>query len=432
MSSDSHRVFALECRLEQMRASVDEARAEAHRARERLAETTARQAERTRVHQLLHEELAAAREELALLHRRLEHSEALRAQLEGRLFEGTTPEDAEELVRLRGEVAAYRDLTAARDKIVKDLRARVGGLVAGRETLLSRVTEWQCAVQEGNADAVDLAEFIAMLTGDILEIEHRRIAAEQRGASLEEQLLRAREQGYVDKGATRESDAAGMPEAPGEPETRHESEPRAEAAEATLATGAAETSGAADMAVSAAQSATHAEAIADRPAVATARPATTSSPPAAPLTGDNIESRIDILIRLGRSGEPKAFDTISPSLTATEPRVRAAAYQALGNLLEHDAARLEPHIRRGVTDSDSRVRRRVVLAATAARGLDCQALLEPLQRDADPQVRRLVKEVLRRMSPGPDATGRTATDRDRAGPDHADEPTARVAGAQGS
>jgi hypothetical protein len=362
MSSDTHRVFALECRLEQMRASVDEARAEAHRARERLAETTARQADRTRVHQLLHEELATAREEVALLHRRLEQSEALRAQLEGRLFEGAAPEDGEELVRLRGEVAAYRDLTAAREKIVADLRARVGGLVAGRETLLTRVTEWQCAVQEGNGDAVDLAEFIAMLTGDILEIEHRRVAAEQRGASLEQQLLRAREQGYVESGAATApaNDATEIP--------------------------------------------------------------TAATEPTPPPVAENIESRIDALIRLGRSGEPKAFDAIVSSLTAAEPRVRAAAYQAVGNLLEHDPDRLEPHIRRGVTDSDSRVRRRVVLAATAARGLDCGALLEPLQRDADPQVRRLVKEVLLRMSPG----------RNSAAPirDGVDEPAARVAGGQ--
>ncbi len=405
MSADSHRVFALECRLEQMRASVDEARAEAHRARERLAETTARQADRGRQHQLLHEELSAAREEIALLHRRLEHSEALRASLEGRMFEGSTPEDAEELVRLRGEVAAYRDLTAARERIVTDLRARVGGLVAGRETLLSRVTEWQCAVQEGNADAVDLAEFIAMLTGDILEIEHRRVAAEQRGASLEEQLLRAREQGYVEPGTVGKPESTGEPGANDEPGTHPDV---ADGAKAAAVAGMAE-------AAAPAQSA----------AVATA-------PAASPPAGDSIESQVDALIRLGRSGEAKAFDAIVASLGAAEPRVRAAAYQALGNLLEHDPARLEPHIRQGVTDSDSRVRRRVVLAATAARGLDCQALLDPLRGDADPQVRRLVKEVLRRISPGPEAAGRDAQGRERSGPDRADEPAVRVSAAQGS
>jgi len=393
--SESHRVFALECRLEQMRASVDEARAEAHRARERLAETTARQAERGRQHQLLHEELAAAREEIGLLHRRLEHSEALRARLEGRLFEGNTPEDAEELVRLRGEVAAYRDLTAARQKIVTDLRERVGGLVAGRETLLSRVTEWQCAVQEGNADAVDLAEFIAMLTGDILELEHRRVTAEQRGATLEEQLLRAREQGYAETGAGAE------PKAQADPAEGAEATEAFDAPEAAKAPDAVEPGRAGD-------------------ATGTAK----TAEPARTVEGDSLESRIDALLRLGRSGEPRAFDTISSALEAPEARLRAAAYQALGQLLEHDPARLEPHVRRGVADSDSRVRRRVVLAAAAARGLDCRALLEPLERDPDPQVRRLVKEVLVRLSPG----------RDSASParDSADVPAVRVAGRQAS
>jgi hypothetical protein len=384
MSSDSHRVFALECRLEQMRASVDEARAEAHRARVQLAETTARQADRSRQHQLLHEELAAAREEIALLHRRIEHSEALRARLEGRLFEGNTPEDAAELVRLRGEVAAYRDLTAARQKIVADLRSRVGELVAGRETLLSRVTEWQYATRGGDADAVNLAEFISVLTGDILALEHRSHTADQRAAGLEEQLLRAREQGYVEATPAVEGDARPEP---------------AESAQSALSAQSAQPAEVAETAATAATAArTRSAAIADaiaRPDVLTVR-ATAATAPIA----DTVDSQIDALSRLGRSGEPRAFDTISSLLFATEPRVRAAAYQALGQFLEHDPARLEPHIRRGVTDSDSRVRRRVVLAAAAARGLDCEALLDPLQKDADPQVRRLVKEVLRRMSPG--------------------------------
>ena len=73
-----------------------------------------------------------------------------------------------------------------------------------------------------------------------------------------------------------------------------------------------------------------------------------------------------------------------------------------------------------------------LLSATAARGLDCQALLDPLQRDADPQVRRLVKEVLRRLSPGRDAPAGTTPARDELPADSADEPAARVAGAQGS
>lgn len=374
--SDADRVFLLECRLEQMRASVDEARAEAHRARASLAETTAREADRSRRHQLVLEDLAAAREEIGSLHHRLEHSEALRAGLEGRLFESTAPEDAQELVRLRGEVAAARDLTDARQRTVADLRARVEELVASRETLLTRVAEWQCAAREGDVDAINLAEFIAALRHDILELEHRCVKAEQREADLREQLRQAGTPGHVDSSAPDASAAEAHPRPLDSP-------------------------GAGD------------------------EPETGLDEAAALEAGDDAESRIDALLRLGRSGKTEAFYAIRAWLVTPEPRVRAAAYQALGRLLEHDPSRLEPHIRWGIADADARVRRRVVLAAAATRGLDLRPLLEPLRRDPDPQVRRVVHEVLRRAPAASDSAGGTG------GPDceesKPDQPKAGVA-----
>lgn len=346
--SEADRVCLLECRLEQMRASVDEARAEAHRARERLAEAAAREADQARRHQLLHEDLTAARRENASLHHRLEHSEALRAGLEGRLFESAAPEDAQELIRLRGELAAARDLTVARQRTTADLRERVEELVASRETLLTRVSEWQCAAREGDADAINLSEFIAALRHDILDLEHRAVMAERREADLREQLRQADTPGRGDSSAT---DASAAAEADPQP---------------------ADAPGAAD----------EPEAGVDE---------------AAPLdAGDDAESRIEALLRLGRSGKAEAFYAIRSWLVTREPRVRAAAYQALGQLLEHEPSRLEPHIRWGIADADPRVRRRVVLAAAAARGLNLRPLLDPLRRDPDSQVRRVVQEVLRR------------------------------------
>jgi chromosome segregation ATPase len=354
--SDAHRVFLLECRLEQMRASVDEARAEAHRVRSLLAEATAREADHARRHQRLHEELAAAREEVGMLHRRLEHSEALRAGLEGRLFESATPEDARELVHLRGEVAAHRDLTASRQRMVTELWARVEELVTSRQTLLSRVAEWQCAAREGNADAIDLAEFIAALSHDILELEHRSVMAERREAELREKLLEA--SGHADSRSSVVSDAR----------TAESGVQAAESGAPPSASGA------------------------------TVDEAEANAEPADP------RSRIDTLLRLGRSGQAASLDAIRSALATPEPGVRAAAYQALGHLLEHDPSRLEPHIRRGIADSDARVRRRVVIAAAAARGLSLRPLLDPLRHDPDPQVRRVVQEVLRRTVAAPDET----------------------------
>jgi hypothetical protein len=346
---DAHRIFLLECRMEQMRARVDEARAEAHRARALVAEATAREADHARRQRVLHEELAAAREEVGSLHHRLEHSEALRAGLEGRLFESTRPEDGRELVRLRGEVAAHRDLTVAAQRTAAELRTRVAELTASRETLLSRVAEWQIAARAGDTAAVDLAEFIAILSRDVLELEHRSAVAERGEAELREELLRASAQGYVSATVA----VAPAAEAP----------PPAASASA-----------------------------AEEPADEQAK----NDEAAAPAAGDEAAPRADALLRLGRSGDAEALEAILPSLAAPDPGVRAAAYQALGHLLEPTPSLLEPHVRAGIADADPRVRRRVVLVAAAARGLPLARLLEPLRQDSNPQVRRVVQEVLRR------------------------------------
>src|SRR5262245_19546192 len=95
-SIDSNRALLLECRLEQLRGALDEARGEADQARVRLAEAAVREAGETRRLGLLQDEVARAREEVVALHRQLEHSEALRAELEGHLFESEARDDAQE------------------------------------------------------------------------------------------------------------------------------------------------------------------------------------------------------------------------------------------------------------------------------------------------------------------------------------------------
>ncbi|HZE94443.1 MAG TPA: hypothetical protein VEZ49_07010, partial [Gemmatimonadales bacterium] len=130
----SDRTLLLECRLEQLRGALDEARAEADQARIRLAEAAAREAGEAQRLSVLQDEVARARAEVAALHRRLEHSEALRAKSQGHLFESEGKGDAQELVRLRREVAAARERIAASEQTTPQLRARVDELVASRET----------------------------------------------------------------------------------------------------------------------------------------------------------------------------------------------------------------------------------------------------------------------------------------------------------
>src|SRR5688572_15132743 len=122
---DPGRIVLLECHLEQLRSALSEARSDADRARSRLAEVSAREAEHARHIARLHEEVAEAREEAAGLHRRLEHSEALRAELAGNLFGAATSSDVEELVRLRRESAAERERALVNERTVAELRSRL-------------------------------------------------------------------------------------------------------------------------------------------------------------------------------------------------------------------------------------------------------------------------------------------------------------------
>ncbi len=331
----SDRTLLLECRLEQLRGALDEARAEADQARIRLAEAAAREAGETQRLSVLQDEVARARAEVAALHRRLEHSEALRANLQGHLFESEGKGDAQELMRLRREVAAARERIAASEQTTPQLRARVDELVASRETLLTRVVEWQHDVRHGDTEAVDLAEFIGSLRRAVLDLERDNALGERREAALREQL----EQATIP--------AAEPPEPPQPP---------------------------ADDLVAALAAAKHPQ------------------------------DQVELLLRLGRRGGDDAFYAIRPWATAEDPNVRAAAYQSLGRLLERDPARLEPHIRWGIADSNPHVRRRVVLAAAAARGLALRPLLEPLSGDPDPQVRRIVHRILRATSQDPQRT----------------------------
>jgi len=330
-SGGSDRTLLLECRLEQLRGALDEARAEADQARIRLAEAAAREAGETRRLSLLQDEVARAREEVAALHRRLEHSEALRAKLQGHLFESEPRDDAQELVRLRREVAAARERIAASEQTASQLRARVDELVASRETLLTRVVEWQGAVRDGDTEAVDLAEFIASLRRAVLDLERDNALGERREAALREQL----------------EQQATAPEA---------ERPPADDLVAALAAA--------------------------------------KSP----------QNQADLLLRLGRRGGDDAFYAVRPWAAAEDPSVRAAAYQALGQLLERDPMRLAPHIRSGIADANPHVRRRAVLAAAAARGLALRPLLEPLTGDPDPHVRRIVHRILRATSQDPQRT----------------------------
>src|SRR5882762_3686234 len=247
-------------------------------------------------------------------------------------------------MRLRREVAAARERIAASEQTASQLRARVDELLASRETLLTRVVEWQRAVRNGDPEAVDLAEFIASLRRAVRDLDRDNALGERREAALREQLEQA---------ATPVAMPAVTPETPEPPQPP---QPPADDLVAALA------------------------------------------------AAKHPQDQVELLLRLGRRGGDDAFYAVRPWATAEDPNVRAAAYQSLGRLLERDPARLEPHVRWGIADANPHVRRRVVLAAAAARGLALRPLLEPLSGDPDPQVRRIVHRILRTAHQDPQRT----------------------------
>lgn len=387
-AAERERVLLLECRLEQVQSALEATRHEADHARTKLAEALAREAEHARGASLLHDELAEAREEIAALHRHLARSEALRAEAEGRLFEAGARDDAEELIRLRRRVLSEGQRAQAGERALERLRARVEELLASREALFTRVAEWQQLVREDGPEAADLSEFLAELRREILDLEYRGSEGEAREAQLRERLVKAGIDPDEDPAEHPAEEAASEGPDPAEPETAAVAEPPSvpEAAPGAVPTAREEPS------------------VPEAPSVAepsdTPRPAParnrTDALIAELLSTEVPTLRSDLLLRLGRSGDPEALDTIRLWTESSDPSLRATAYEAIGRLLERVPTELEPFLRKGLGDPDARVRRRVALAAATARGLGVRHLLRPLEEDPDAQVRRLVREVLRR------------------------------------
>jgi predicted nucleic acid-binding Zn-ribbon protein len=210
LSAESERILLLEIRMEKFSSALGEARADADRLRGRLAEAAAREADHARRYSLVQQEVADARAEIVSLHEHLSRSEALRARLEGDLFEPGAATDAAELLSLRQELAVERERAQAHEQSAGRLRRRVDELLMTRDALLSRMAEWQRRVQAGNPEAIDLAEFIASLRQDIMVLENRNAESERQEIVLRELLARA----GVNPSAAPAIDAVTEPEPP--------------------------------------------------------------------------------------------------------------------------------------------------------------------------------------------------------------------------
>lgn len=466
-ASDRERVLLLECRLEQMRSSLDAARKEADTARMETAEISAREADHVRRFALLHEELAEARTRIAELHRALDRADALREELAGHLFEGGGREDAEELIRLRREALAEDQRALRADRTVQRLRDRVDELLTSRELLLTRVAEWQQLIRKGEPEAADLSEFLADLRREILDLEHRGAASDAREQRLRRRLSRAGMDPDLEPDEPEVAEEETVAPVPGLVGFVSHGPPAGDASHrdgddtgrghgaSAMDRGApteadeVEVVGPEEGGVSVSTDAEDSEDSAaepgEEPAAAELRPGHDDDPDAPATAGREaapVEEGVatsgrfaaasakseallaelrdmaapalqtDLLLRLGRSGDMGAVGGVALWTGSSEPSVRAAAYEALGRLLERAPQELEPHLRTGLADPDGRVRRRVVLAMATARAIPVQTLLDPLREDPDPQVRRVVRQVLRQ-------------NRSRGGRPEAEAPSAR-------
>jgi hypothetical protein len=408
-AAESERVLLLEIRMDKLSSALTEARGDADRLLGRLAAAAAREADQARRFSFVQQELADARAEIASLREQLTRSEALRSRLEGHLFEGGAGSDVAELLQLRQEVAVERERAQVNEQTAARLRARADELLMSRDTLFSRMAEWHSLVQTGNSDAVDLGEFIASLRQDIMTLEDRTAEGDKKEKALRELLARAGVEPA--KAAAREAakEAAvpaptlpsPVPEEPSEPEL-------ADVQGALTFEGFLGTNHHSDHELSdswdadeapAEENATTGQEPEPEPVestvVAWSEPEETF---AAVVDPEPEEELVPAAVAASAPTE-STFELVAQphadGLSAADPVVRAASFGRLNRDLEDRPSQLTDHLRSGLADVDPRVRRRAVLAAATARNVELRPLLEPLRNDPDPQVRRVVREVLR-------------------------------------
>src|SRR5690606_15974401 len=318
------------------------------------------------------------------LHRHVERSEALRAEVEGRLFEARPDADGRELARLRGRQRSAEERALNQERIAGRLRARVEELLASRDTLLARMAEWQQLVREDGPEAADLSEFVAELRREILDLEQRALRAEAREATLREQLalrggdpedgIDGLEPDALEANALEADGAAAhVPDAPAaaeieDAEPAHEVAADLDAPEPIRRVAAERETAPPVSAETAPTPPVSAEIEEDAPpSSAPGRTAPVSSEAgdradrirttAAELEASRTTSlRSALLLRLGRSGGADAIEVVRPWTSADEAAVRASAYEALARLLEDRPEELEPVLREGLADEDARVR----------------------------------------------------------------------------
>jgi HEAT repeat protein len=399
----AERVCLLEWRVEQLESALADRERQLQQQRIEIAESSRREADAARRIVELEERLAEARREAVTLGDRSACADAARGELEDRLQEYGRA--SVQSARLAGELAREREQRGTAQRALEAARERIALLESGRERFFAKLIHWQQI--SGDRANPELAEFIAELRSEISRLSSDNAALAERERCLRDEIdtLRAREDGAPS--SVRTETAAPLPtlapistpapssalEPPlrsavaipaGAPATLPELRSHLRSA---LAGSARAHSGemfltelfGANVALrrAAARSLLQLAGVEAAPALALALHAALEP-----------QERAQLLDLLARTGSPLVRPALERAQAEPEPRVRAAALDALVLYERSDPDRLRAVLERALADESSTVRRRAVVALCGIPRADFSALLVAALRDPDPGMRR--------------------------------------------
>jgi HEAT repeat protein len=407
----AERIHLLEWRIEQLESALADRERLLQEQRIGLAESARREADAARRIGELEERLADARREAVTLGDRSACADAARGELEERLQEfGRTSVQA---ARLASDLMWEREQRSAAQSALEAARERIAILESGRERFFAKLIHWQQI--SGERANPELAEFIAELRSEISRLSSDNAALAERERCLRSQLeaLRSgREDVAVAPPAPVQPPAepavhallstlahvetsvaaAPPPPRPSSPETppggvrSNLGELRAHL-RAALAGSARAHSGEmlltelfganAALRRAAARSLLQLAGADAAPALSLALHAAVES-----------QERVALLDLLARTGSPLVRAALERAQAEGDPRVRAAALDALVIYERSDPDRLRAVLERALADESSTVRRRAVVALCAIPRSDFSSLLVAALRDPDPGMRR--------------------------------------------
>ena len=180
------RACFLEWRLEQLEHLLQSERDTSRAQRIELAKAAGREAESAgRVFEL-EQRLAEARQEVATLSERHAVADAERLNLERSLAQAGSGLSVK---TLRTALLQEKQRADIKSRALETARIRIHALERARERFFYKLVQWQRLIENNERDNIDLAEFIAELRGEIMQLASENEKAEARALDLSKAML---------------------------------------------------------------------------------------------------------------------------------------------------------------------------------------------------------------------------------------------------